>query len=114
MVCSLDTNLKAQVKAVLVAHQGRTTAIKAGELAELLSSTDRAVRLAIRALIAEGLPVASATETPAGYFITETLAEREAYMADLKGRLIQDALRRRDYKLAAARAFEGVKQGKLI
>ncbi len=109
---TLELTLKEQVRAVLLRHYGHEDAITGQKMADILGfKNDRIIRLVIRELIKEGLPIAASGK---GYFITETWAERQAYLDDLKSRLIQDALRRRDYKLCSARYLESVKQGRLI
>lgn len=62
---------------------------------------DRIIRLAIRGLIADGLPVAASVQKPYGFFIAETKDEVELYTGVMKSRLIEDAYRRRDFKRAA-------------
>lgn len=96
-------------------HRGRALAIKGYEIARRLGyKDDRLVRIAIRQLIADGVPVASSVQEPQGYYIVESYQEALAYMAVLRSRLIEDALRRRDFKLAAYKYFEGAKQKKLL
>ena len=110
-----DKDLKLALVRILLQHQGRTKAIRGSELAQMMGfKNDRAVRLAIRDLIADGYPIASTTQEPAGYFIAASLEEANEYMDDLKGRLIQDALRRRDFKLSMGWLTDRVVQGKLI
>jgi predicted DNA-binding transcriptional regulator YafY len=87
---------------ILQLHRGKRRAITGKELAQLLGDTDdRPIRKEIRRLIAEGHPIASSTEKPFGYFIADSIQEAEAYMLSLRSRLIEDALRRRDFKKAA-------------
>ena len=106
--------MKAQLLNILRQHQGRQNAIKACDLAALLNENERAVRLAIRELIAEGVPVASSTESPAGYFIITTYAEIQEYSESIKGRLIEDAIRRRNFRRAAFKHLEEAHQGVLL
>jgi len=113
MVIETEVNLKQEVLRQL--RQGQSHAIKGQVIAERLGfKNDRAVRLAIRELIASGVPIASSVKEPQGYYIAETHQEALEYMAGLRSRLIEDALRRRDFKLASYRHFEGAKQGKLL
>lgn len=94
---------------------GQSKAIKGQVIAERLGfKNDRAVRLAIRDLIAQGVPIASSVSEPQGYYIAETYQEALEYMAGLRSRLIQDAMRRRDFKLSAYRYFEGARQKRLL
>jgi hypothetical protein len=58
--------LKERLLNILQQHQGRDNPITGKELARLLNQNDdRKIRLLIRELIAEGVPIASATEAPA-------------------------------------------------
>jgi hypothetical protein len=108
----MDT--KQQVSQILSHHEGRAQAITARELARVVGDNERSVRLAIRDLIAEGLPIASATNSPAGYFVAMSWAEVEEYSAGIRGRLIEDALRRRDFRQAAERYLAPGVQVRLI
>lgn len=96
---------------ILQMHRGKARAITGKELATLWGDTnDRLIRKEIRELIAEGYPIASSTETPYGYFMVDTPEEAEKYLGQLKGRLVEDAYRRRDFKKAAAKALNKEKQ----
>lgn len=80
---------------------GEENAKKGSELAVILRyPNDRPIRIAIRELIAEGLPVGATTKPPFGYYIINTEKEANDYLDALKSRLIQDAYRRRDIKRA--------------
>lgn len=109
-----DTDLMQKLRPILEKHEGRRTAITSRELAAVTGQHERAVRLAIRELIEDGLPVASSTEPPAGYFLVVTMKEAEQYAASIKSRLIEDALRRRDFRRAAALHLKPATQGKLL
>jgi|TARA_Y100000310_G_scaffold76450_1_gene72933 hypothetical protein len=63
--------------------------------------SDRLTRMMIRELIEEGYPIASTTVKPAGFFLAETKEEVERYAQSIRGRLIEDALRRRDFLRAS-------------
>ena len=107
--------LKESVKQLLANHQGRGKAIKGAEIALLLGQKDdRFIRLCIRDLIADGCPVASSVQKPYGYFLVENRAEADKYRQTLKNRLIEDALRLRDFKRGAGCKLNVVKQGVLI
>ncbi len=99
---------------LLKIHRGRDRAITAKDLSQILNSDERFIRSKIRGLIAEGWPIASVTKPPHGYFIVTTLQEAEDYKRSLRERLIEDALRRRDFKRAVARSFNGGTQIKLF
>ena len=82
-------------------NKGKSKAITGSLIANRLGMrNDRSIRLAIRELIRDGIPIASSVKPPLGFFIAETKEEAEDYMSVLKGRLIEDALRRRDIKRA--------------
>jgi len=74
---------------------------------------DRKIRLIIRELITEGVPIASATDAPAGYFLVSTYEEARQYAEGEKRRLIEIALRRRDFRRAADCHLKPVEQGRL-
>ena len=94
---STSAELKQEVRLLL--RYGKEHARTGDELAKVLGfKDDRPVRLAIRKLIAEGLPVAASGN---GYFIASSLDEAIEYMRTLKGRLVNDAYRRRDFKRAS-------------
>ncbi len=108
------TDNQQVVLRILLSHQGRSKAIKSMEMARLLGfHNDRSIRQVIRELIAEGYPVASSVQKPFGYFIIENLAEAKQYQEGLRSRLIEDALRLRDFKRSVCWLEKAV-QGKLI
>ena len=107
--------LKSRVKTILLRHEGEARAIPGRELAAMFNLRDeRSVRLAIRELIADGLPVAANTEAPAGYFIVATRQEAERYAGSIRNRLIKDAIRRRDFRRAADQYLTPAIQGRLL
>ena len=95
-------------------HQGRSKAITNSVLANNIGVHDRYIQLMIRELISDGVPIASATDNPAGYFIINTWQEAEVYANSLKNRLIEDARRRRDFKRSCAMHLETASQGKFF
>ena len=107
MTTEIET--KADLKEALL-HQlslGRENAVKGNVLAKRLDfKDDRFIRQTIRELIAEGSPIASSTGKPAGYFIANSPDEAIDFMRDLKGRLVNDAYRRRDFKRAARKLLQ--------
>ena len=111
-----NEELKTQVKMILLRHEGKDRAVPGRELAAMVGHRDdRQVRLAIRELIADGLPVASSTEPPtAGYFVVASRQEAEQYALSIKSRLIEDAMRRRDFRRAADMYLTPAIQRKLI
>lgn len=111
----MNGETKSQIRAILLRHEGKAQAILGKELARLIGyKEDRIVRLIIRDLIADGLPVASSTEYPQGYFIVSTRKEVEDYALSIKGRLIEDALRRRDFRRAADQYLTPAVQKKML
>lgn len=93
---------------------GQRNAITARELATKLGNyNDRAVRLAIRELIAQGIPIASSVTTPMGFFIADSRDETDAYISNLRSRIKEDAFRLRDFK-RACRDIRSQGQLKLI
>lgn len=97
--------LKADVRSLL--WYGKEKARTGKELARVLGfSSDRLIRHAIRELIAEGVPVASSVTPPLGYFIASSLDEATDYMKVLKSRLVNDAYRRRDFRIAAREVLQ--------
>lgn len=96
----MDNSIKLRLKAVLSKHEGKENAIKRRELRQLLNyKDDRQMRLIIRELIAEGLPVISTTS---GYYIPLNQQELRDGIAFLKAYLIEDAKRMRDLKRAGS------------
>ena len=75
-------------------------------------NSDRLTRMMIRELIEDGYPISSTTTKPAGFFLAVTRQEVKKYADGLRGRLIEDALRRRDF-LRAARPILQPEQLKL-
>jgi len=106
---------KDDLKNILLRHEGQNQAITGRELASIFwLKDDRQIRLTIRELITEGIPIASSTEAPAGYFLVANRKEAEQYALSVRGRLINDALRRRDFRRAADQWLTPAEQGKLI
>ncbi len=98
-----NSNTKNALKLILQNHEGRANAITRRELRELLNyHDDRQLRLMIRELIAEGLPVISCTEQPAGYYLPLTWDELKIGQLTIKSYLIEEAKRLRDLKRAGA------------
>ena len=107
--------MKEQVLAALQQRPGRPNAITGESLAYMFNhKSDRSIRLAIRELIKDGWPVASSTEAQAGYFIVTSYAEARQYADSIKSRLIEDAIRRRDFRRAADMHLQKLEQGRLI
>jgi len=111
----VKSEFKAELRKVFRRHTGQNQAITGRELAGMFGChDDRRIRVVIRELITEGLPVASSTESPAGYFVVSNRREAEKYAAGEKSRLIEIALRRRDFCRGAALHLAPVEQRRLI
>ena len=111
----MSNELKVRVKTILLRHEGEASAIPGRELAAMFNlRNDRQVRLAIRELITDGLPIAANTESPAGYFIVATRQEANRYAGSIRNRLIKDAIRRRDFRRAADQYLTPAEQGRLL
>ena len=114
------TDLRLELKNLLLRHEGPERAITAGELARMFATSDRIIRLAIRELIRgdgdgnSGIPIASSVENPPGYFIVTTRQQVEGYRHSVKSRLIEDAKRIRDFRRAADQWLTPAGQGRLI
>ncbi len=77
---------------------GRHSAIKGGDLARRLGqSNDRKIRLVIRELIAEGVPIASSVTEPMGFYIVNNEHEAAQYIRVLKERIKEDGARLDDF-----------------
>ena len=109
------TDNQQVVLRILLSHQGRSKAIKGMEMARLLGfRDDRSIRQVIRELIAEGYPIASSVQKPFGYFIVATRQEAEYYAQSIRSRLIEDAIRRRDFRRAADQYLTPAEQGRMF
>jgi len=92
-------------------QHGRRNAVRGKELARYLrQSDDRKIRLVIRELISEGVPVASAVSEPMGFYIVANEHEAADYIRVLKERIKEDSARLRDFKKAVAQ-FNVPEQG---
>lgn len=106
--------MKTELKNILERHEGRERAIKAQELACLLDTDERHVRQVIEELIDDGLPVVSATESPAGYFIPVSLEQAKEYTQSLRSRAVLIFLRRKKVIRNTALHLKPASQGRLI
>ena len=99
----MSEDKRQQTKEHLLKHigRGRQGALTGKSLAYKIESDaygqDRHLRLLIGELIEEGYPIASATESPAGFYLAQTRQEVEHYALTLRSRVIKDALRRRGF-----------------
>jgi len=107
-------NLKSHLKSILERHEGKARAITAGQLSAMSGAPDRSVRLAIRELIDEGMPIISSTEIPSGYFIPTSLEEAKHCTTSLRSRAIEIFLRRRQLIRNTALYLKPASQEKLL
>jgi predicted HTH transcriptional regulator len=114
VMLALEKRNMTRILEILKLHRGHDRAITAKELTKFTGIDDRAIRQEIRKLIAQGYPIASNLTRPYGYYIINTIQEAKEYMQQLRNRLIEDALRRRDFKRAVAKSFDGAGQTKMF
>lgn len=94
--------------------RGRRNALRGKELArELRQPDDRKIRLVIRELISEGVPVASAVSEPMGFYIVANEHEAADYIRVLKERIREDTARLQDFEKAVS-DFSVPEQGTLL
>lgn len=95
--------------------RGRRNAITGSELARILGERDdRKIRVLIRELIAEGVPIASSVSPPTmGFYIVQNENEASAYIRVLKERIKEDTRRLEDFERAVAN-YNPPEQGELM
>jgi hypothetical protein len=94
-----DISLSDDILSIL--RYGKENAITGRELAKILGhKNDRFIREQIRQLIAAGHPIAASVGEPPGYYLANSLEEANEYISGLRSRLVQDAYRTRDFKIA--------------
>lgn len=82
---------------------GRRNAVRGKDLAyELRQPDDRKIRLIIRELISEGVPIASAVSEPMGFYIVANEHEAADYIRVLKERIKEDTARLHDFEKAVS------------
>ena len=94
---------------------GHKNAITSAEMARRIGAEDeRKVRLLIRQLIKEGVPVASAVVAPFGYYVAANQYEAHEYIKTLQNRIDEDTARLADFSGACAKYnFEIPQQAQL-
>jgi hypothetical protein len=98
--------MSKSILAILEQHRGKRSAIKGADLArELKQRDDRLIRMVIRDLIAQGVPVSSSVSEPMGFYLVVTPREAEEYIAVLEARIREDEARLRDFKRAVEAAL---------
>jgi predicted DNA-binding transcriptional regulator len=82
--------------------------VKAKEIAETLTISEREVRRLVRELIGRGVMIASTMERPYGYFLPRTPQEIQRYARQLKSRIAKIAERLHDFDRATATKIQGI------
>ena len=94
------------VMEILKGHRGATHPITGAEMARLLHHrNDRAIRIVIERLIADGVLIASSVHEPVGYFLVETLEEVDPYRATLRSRALKNLRRLANFNRGVALRF---------
>ena len=115
MIPSNSGQMRNEIIKILEHHHGKESAIRGKELAAIFGQpNDRRVRQVIRELIEDGYPIAASVDGQKGYYMARTKREVDEYLAVLRSRLIEDALRRRDFKKSAGHYLGKAEQGRLI
>ena len=102
------------ILSLLERRAGGENAVQGSAVAFHVGKDLRSTRADIRDLIADGYPIASNEKKPYGYFMVQTRDEAKFYADSLKSRLIEIALRRRDFRQAADQYLTPAEQGVLI
>lgn len=100
MATKTTIELKQEVKLLLNTGKGYATTGEALALT-LNYKNDRFIRLAIRELIADGIPVISSVNPPYGYYIANSPDDITEHLGDLRHRALEILRRYRDLKLAS-------------
>ncbi len=112
MPASTNGTLKADVRSLL--WYGKEHAKKGKDIAKVLGfSNDRVVRLAIRELIADGLPIISSVHPPYGYYIADNPEEIIEHLGELRHRALEVLGRYKDLKLASREILQPCQLGLL-
>ena len=112
-VLTTQDRLKLRRAVLQRLRRGRRSAVRGKEMArELRLPDDRKIRLVIRELISEGVPIASAVSEPMGFYIVINEHEAADYIRVLKERIREDTARLRDFEKAVAH-FNVPEQGHL-
>lgn len=96
----MNTELKQEVRFLL--RTGKENARTGKDMAKVLGfKDDRLVRLTIRELIADGVPIISSVHPPYGYYIADNPEEITEHLGELRHRALEVLGRYRDLKLAS-------------
>lgn len=100
MSASTNGTLKADVRSLL--RYGKSNALSGRILAQRLGfKNDRQIRLAIREIIASGVPIISSVHPPYGYYIADSPDEVVEHLGELRHRALEVLGRYKDLKLAS-------------
>lgn len=100
----IGNSLKDAIRSYL--GHGKEYAVTGKSLANILNySNDRIIRIAIREMIADGIPIASSVNQPYGYYIVSTQQEYNEYIAVLRARALEDFGRLKDFRKASEELF---------
>jgi len=96
----MNSELKQEVRRLL--RYGKEKARTGKELAKILGfNNDRLIRLNIRELISDGLPIISSVHPPYGYYIADNPEEITEHLGELRHRALEVLGRYKDLKLAS-------------
>lgn len=102
-ILTAEDRVKLHKKVLACLSRGKRNAIRGKELAIRLNQTDdRKIRLIIRELIAEGIPVASSVSEPMGFYLCANENEALDYIRVLKDRIREDSARLKDFEKACS------------
>ena len=113
-ILTAEDRAKLRSRVLTLIKTGHRNAITGRDIAHAIGqSDDRKVRLIIRELIAEGVPIASSVSEPMGFYIVANEHEAADYMRVLKERIREDTVRLRDFE-AACHEFQIPEQHSLF
>ena len=102
-ILTAQDRIRLRNKVLRSLGKGRSNAIRGKDLAHQLGERDdRKIRLVIRELISEGVPVASAVSEPMGFYIVANEYEAADYIRVLKERIKEDSARLQDFEKAVS------------
>jgi len=93
-ILTAEDRLKLRRQVLNSLGRGKGRAIRGKDLARRLGQPDdRKIRLMIRELIDEGVPIASSVSEPMGFYIVANEIEAADYIRVLEGRIREDTAR---------------------
>lgn len=100
-ILTAEDRVKLRSRVLGMLKPSRKNAITGKDIARAVGQRDdRKIRLIIRELIAEGVPVASSVSEPMGFYIVANGYEAANYIRVLKERIREDTARLRDFEAA--------------